>query len=327
MLDEAMLPVLAGQVPPEWAGNIYCQLMAVCHDLNDVPRARHWTAATQRWCDSFASAVMFVGVCRMHRVQLLQIGGQWREAEIEASLARCELAEMNLAVVAEAHYQLAELHMLAHDLAAAEHGYRRAKDFGRDPQPGLALLRAAQGRTDEAAADLEICLADNAHSPFRRARLLNAYVEIALADGDISAAARACDELGEIAVRYATSGFITWADHARGALLLAQGLPEQALVVLRDAHRRYCEIPAPYEAAGVRVLMSQAHGQRGDGQASAVELDAAIRTYHELGAKLRIRQLGALGKQAWLPGGLTAREAEVLAQIMAGATNKPTRTV
>lgn len=322
LLDEAMLPVLAGQVAPEWAGNIYCQLMGVCHDLADVRRARQWTAATQRWCDGFASAVMFVGICRMHRVQLLQVGGLWPQAESEASIVCAELSGMNVAVVGEAHYQLAELRMLADDLAVAEQGYQRAGDLGRDPQPGLALLRVAQGRTAEATEGLRIALADSAQSTFRRARLLAAYVEAALANDEIPAATRASAELGEISARYARSGFTTWASHTRGAVLLAQGQPDQALALLQDAFGRYCDIPAPYEAARVRVLMAQAHGLLGDADAAAAELAAAARTCTELGAALQIRLLSEFRWHTEIPGGLTAREAEVLTQIAGGATNK-----
>ncbi|MGI8627390.1 MAG: LuxR C-terminal-related transcriptional regulator [Geodermatophilaceae bacterium] len=322
LLDEAMLPVLAGHVAPDWAGNIYCQLMGVCHDLADVRRARQWTAASQRWCEGFASAVVFLGVCRMHRIQLLQTAGQWSQAEAEASIACAELADMNVAVVAEAHYQLAELRMLADDLVAAEQGYQRAGQLGRDPQPGLALLRLAQGRTDDAAAGLRLALADSANAPFRRARLLAAYVEAALANDEVPAAARACADLGEIAARYTTPGFITWAGHARGAVLLAQGQPEAALPVLLDAHRRYCDIPAPYDAARVRVLVSEAYRLLGDADSAAVALAAATGTCVELGAKLQTRLLDQRRRNAELLGGLTAREIEVLAQITQGATNK-----
>lgn len=322
LLDEAMLPVLAGQVAPDWAGNIYCQLMGVCHDLADVRRARQWTEATQRWCEGFASAVVFLGVCRMHRVQLLQIDGLWTQAQSEASIACAELAGMNVVVVGEAHYQLAELRMLADDLAAAEQGFQRAAELGRDPQPGLALLRLAQGRTAEAATGLRIALANSANAPFRRARLLAAYVEIALADRDIPAAAAASEKLTEIAAKYATAGFITWAGHARGAVLLEQGQPEQALPILLDAYRRYCDVPAPYDAARIRVLVSVAYGALGDADAAAVQLAAATHTCADLGAALQIRFLSEGRRNTDVPGGLTVREVEVLTHIAGGATNK-----
>lgn len=322
LLDEAMLPVLAGHVAPEWAGNIYCQLMAVCHDLADVRRARQWTAATERWCDSFASAVMFVGVCRIHRIQLMQLHGDWMRAEREASIACVELAEMNVMVVAEAHYQLAELRMLRDDLAGAEESYRRAGALGRDPQPGLALLCLAQGKPAEAAAGVRSALSESTNGPFRRARLLVAHIEIALKAGDVNAAGRACDELEDIASTYGTAGFRAWACHARGAVLLAQGHPAESLPVLREAFGRYSDMQAPYEAAGVRVVMAEAYESLGDTGAAELERDAAAATCAQLGAALQIRRLSERRARPGLPGGLSVREVEVLTHVADGATNK-----
>jgi DNA-binding CsgD family transcriptional regulator len=291
LLDEAMLPVLAGQLEPEWAGNIYCQLMAVCHDLADVRRARQWTTATERWCDGFPSAVMFVGICRMHRVQLLRIEGDWARAQAEATIACAELAELNVAVVGEAHYQLAELHRQRNDLVDAERAYGRAQELGRDPLPGAALLLLAQGRPGDAATMLRTALADAQSDPFRLARLLAAYVETALANDDLESAAGASDELSGIATTYASSGFLAWADHFRGAVLLAQGRPEAALEVLRTALAAYVAMGAPAEAATVRILIDDAHRMLDDTDAHP-------------------------------PGGLTDREAEILVQVASGATNK-----
>lgn len=321
LLDEAMLPVLAGQLEPEWAGNIYCQLMGVCHDLADIERARQWTAATERWCEGFPSAVMFGGICRMHRVQLLRIGGDWARAQAEATIACEELADLNVAVVGEAYYQLAELRRLRADLVGAEHAYQRARELGRNPQPGAALLLLAQGRADDAAAAVLTALAEDAHDPFRRARLLAAHVEIALAGADLRSAVHASEELGTIATTFASAGFRAWADHVRGAVLLAQGKPKAALQVLRDALRAYSEMRAPYDAATVRILIGEAHQLLGDTEAAALELDAATATCAELGAQLPIRR-PVPRRPVNLPGGLTDRESEVLAQIAAGASNK-----
>ena len=49
-------------------------------------------------------------------------------------------------------YQLAELHRLRGETDEAEAAYRQASECGHYPQPGLALLRVAQGRVDAAAA-------------------------------------------------------------------------------------------------------------------------------------------------------------------------------
>lgn len=137
LLDEAMLPVLSGDVQPEWAGNLYCRMMQLCHEMGDLPRAQHWTALTERWCRGYAPSVMFTGICRVHRVQLLQVQGEWARAEEEAQRAVADLADLDVAVAAEANYRLGEVHRLRGDLAAAEAAYRRAHELGRDPLPEI----------------------------------------------------------------------------------------------------------------------------------------------------------------------------------------------
>lgn len=322
LMDEAMLPVLAGQVAPEWAGNIYCQMMAVCHDLADFGRARQWTDATQRWCEELPSAVMFLGICRIHRVQLMQLAGQWARAEAEATVACTELAEMNLDVVAEAHYQRAELLRLRDHLPAAEREYRRAEEFGRNPQPGLAMLRVVQGQVDQAAASLRVALADIAATTPRRAPLLVAQGEVALATGDLATAVQADRELAEIADRLPTPGFIAWSRHTSGAVALAQDQPREALDHLRAALQAYGQQEAPYHAARVRVLLADALEGLGDARAAIAERDSAVAVFAQLGARQQLRLLAAGRTPPHLTVGLTGREAQVLREIATGKTNK-----
>jgi ATP/maltotriose-dependent transcriptional regulator MalT len=322
LMDEAMLPVLAGQVQPEWAGNIYCQMMAVCHDLADFNRARQWTTATQRWCEELPSAVMFLGICRIHQVQLMQLGGQWARAEAEVSVACTELAEMNVDVVAEAHYQRAELFRLRDDLPAAEREYRRAEKLGRNPQPGLALLRLAQGQVDQAAAGLRVALASIPAATPRRARLLVAQAEIALAEGDLATAIDADRELAQIADRLPTPGFTAWSHHTSGAVALAQDQVQEALDHLQGALQAYGELEAPFHAARVRVGMADALERLGDAKAAEAERDSAAALYAQLGARQQLRLLANRRQLTHLAVGLTEREAEVLSQIAAGSTNK-----
>ena len=322
LLDEAMLPVLAGEVQPEWAGNIYCQLMAVCHDLADFGRARQWTAATERWCEGLSSAVMFVGVCRMHRLQLMQISGQWAQAEVEASVACHELAELNVSVVGEAHYQLAELCRLRDDLQAADEEYRRAAELGRDPQPGLALLRLARGQAAQALTDLDVALAESRAEPFRRARLLLAHADVALALGDLAAAARTSAELATIADRYPTPGFAAWARHVRGAVAVAEGHASDAMPDLTAALTAYDRLDAPYQAASVRLLVAQAYDLLGETEAAQAERSAAVARFERLGARLQLRLLDEAGSTARRPAGLTAREVEVLGRVAEGGSTR-----
>jgi DNA-binding NarL/FixJ family response regulator len=322
LLDEAMLAVLSGELDPEWAGNIYCHLMAAFHELADVRRAAEWTEATSRWLAGLPAAVLFTGICRVHRSQVMTRKGAWAQAEREAALVCQDLADLHVAGAAEGHYQLGELRRLRGDLAGAEAAYRRAHGLGRDPQPGLALLRLAQGRTATAAASIRAALTAAVHDRLARAQLCAAQVEIALAAGDAETAGRACDELTTTASTYGSSGLEAAALQARGALLLAGGRVEAALPTLRAACRRWRELDAPYDAARVRLLLAEAYRALGDADAATRELDAAEAAFERLGATLDAAGIAALRGRPALPGGLTGREAEVLALVAAGRSNR-----
>ena len=322
VLDEAMLPVAAGRVTPEWVGNIYCQLMGICHDLADLRRARYWTDATERWGNRLTSAVMFLGVCRTHRVQLLVVAGEWSRAEDEAWQVCHDLAEMNVIAVAESHYQIGEIRRLRGDLAGAEGAYAKAHQFGRDPQPGLALLRLAEGRVDAAASSIRSGLAGDSLDPFARARLRSAQVEIALADGYIDSAMEAAEELGLIASTYSSPGFEAWAWEATGAVLAARDEHADALRQLRTAVRRWSELDAPYHTARARVLAAHAYRALGDHEAADRELDSAAASFDLLGAVGDSQRVGSIRSNRVFPGSLTTREVEVLSCVAAGQSNR-----
>jgi DNA-binding NarL/FixJ family response regulator len=322
LLDEAMLAVLSGELAPEYAGNIYCHLMAAFAELADVRRAAEWTEATGRWLATLPAAVLFTGVCRVHRSQVLQRKGAWAQAEREATLVCQDLAGLHVAGAAEGHYQLGELRRLRGDLDGAEAAYLQAHALGRDPQPGLALLRLAQGRAATAAASLRAALAAVTADRLARAWLCAAQVEVALAAGDPETAGRASEELGRTASTYGSSGLEAAALQARGAVLLAGGRPEAALPTLRAACRRWQELDAPYDAARVRLLLSRAYQALGDTDTAGRELDAAGTVFERLGATPDLDQVAALRGRPALPGGLTGREAEVLALVAAGRTNR-----
>ena len=96
-----------------------------------------------------------------------------------------------------------------------------------------------------------------------------------LAVGDVQAARDAAGELTEIAERYDTPALRAVADHARGAVLLAEGDARAAVVALRGAWQAWRELEAPYEAARVRVLVGLGCRALGDEEAAAMELEAA----------------------------------------------------
>jgi len=321
LLDEAMIGVVAEEVSPDWAGNIYCHLMALCWELQDIRRAATWVEATAEWLKGLPAAVVFTGVCRVHRTQILHLQGAWDRAEAEALLVASTLDGIHTASAAECHYALGEIRRLRGDETGAEAAFRMAHERGRDPEPGLALLRLAQGRTSAATASVRAALAANP-GRLARPRLLAAQVEIALAAGDVETAESAAAELEDSARVYRTSGLQACALVARGAVLLAQGHADQALAILRRAATRWRDINAPYERARTRVLLARAYRELGDDDHASLEMEAARSEFEHLGAVVDARRIAGWPDSRTRPGGLTSRETEVVALIATGMTNR-----
>ncbi|MFD1212892.1 LuxR C-terminal-related transcriptional regulator [Arthrobacter sp. GCM10027362] len=317
-LDEAMLPVLAGQLPPEWAGEIYCTVIHACHELADLHRMRAWTQATEQWCGKFTGEVVYSGICRIHRLQLLSTEGGWEAAEHAIAQSGSELVGRNNWVAGEAFYQLGEIRRLRGDYAGAGEAYARARDLGIEPQPGESLLQHAAGKEEAAWAGL--CAALAGRDRLACARLLEAAVEIALARGAADEAERLCGQLEETASVFDTAGLRAWAGQARAAVLIAQSRYAEAVPVLQAAAGEYRGLHARYETARVYELLAQAHRGLGQADAAAADTATALAIYRQLGALPDAHRLDG----ARLPGGLTEREADVLACIAAGASNKET---
>ncbi|HET9423607.1 MAG TPA: helix-turn-helix transcriptional regulator [Nocardioides sp.] len=319
LMDEAMLPVLANRVSADWAGNIYCTIMSICYDVMDLGRAREWTRATERWLSDFSDAVMYLGVCRAHRLQLHAVEGAWSEVEREAAEVERDLLDLNLEAVAETAYQLGETYRLRGLSDLADACYRKAAERGREPQPGASLLRLATGDAEGAWSTVCTALSSAGPDPFACARLLRAQVEIGLAAGHVGAAVAAANRLDEIRQRYRTPGFAAWADQARGAALLAEGAPGDAVRPLSDAAAAYRRIAAPYDAARADLLLARAHRAQGDDDTAAAHERAAAEAFEALGVP---RPWDGEVSAGTLPGGLTGREAEVLVAVAAGGSNR-----
>jgi len=323
LLDETMVMVTAGELSPLVTGLMFCSVIGACQQVYAFDRTREWTAALTRWCEGQPEMVAFAGVCQVHRAEILQIQGAWPDA-IDAARRACARAQgTDRRAAAAAFYLQAELHRLRGKHAAAENAYRRASLLGLDPQPGLALLRLAQGSIDVAVVAIRR-VAGTTTDRLKRMSLLPAYVEIMLAAGEVQDARNACRELEDIARCLETEVPSAFAAQARGAVALAEGKGQAALGPLRRAFDLWQRIEAPYAAARVRMLIGLACRALGDEDGASLEFDAARAAFEHLGATLDLAQVASLTKGARSGDGhgLTRRELQVLRMVAAGGTNK-----
>lgn len=313
-LDQALLPVMAGQVSAEWGGDIYCSVIHLCYELADYSRMRWWTDALAAWCAGLSTSFMYSGIVRVHELQLIIAEGGWKQAEEELAHLGERLRHAHAWIAADCFYELGDIRRRQGNKSGAAAAYAMARRLGIDAQPGSALLLADAGKDEEALTDLRAALADRGR--LGRAWLLLPLVEL-LAPRDLDGAEVYCCELEGTAAYYGTAGLIAWAHHARGTLLTAQGRWIQSLPEFEAAAQGYRSQHLRYELARIHERISSVRAALGETGAADAEraTAAAIRT-----------QLGAAPSS--LPNvdhalnGLTAREVEVLGCVLSGSSNR-----
>jgi DNA-binding NarL/FixJ family response regulator len=322
LVDEVLVAATAGELSPVMTGIVYCNTIAFCQDAYELGHSRAWTEALTAWCERQPEMVAHNGLCLVHRAEIMQLRGAWGDALDEARRAAERYAQgvLNQIACGKAHYRQAEVHRLRGDFGPAEGEYRLASRCGCEPQPGLALLRLAQGEEETAAGSIRRAVGETTR-PLKRAGLLPAYVEIMLAAGERDRARAAGEELAEIAATQSSDALHALSAHARGLVCLAEGDAQEALIALRRAAEIWQRLGAPYESARARVLVAVACEALGDGDATALELDAARAVFAELGAAPDLARLDAQ-PAAGDAHGLTGRELEVLRLVAAGRSNR-----
>jgi DNA-binding CsgD family transcriptional regulator len=324
LLDEAMVAVTADRVSPVTVGIVYCAVVRTCHLAFDLDRAREWTGVLSRWCATQPDLVPFRGQCLVHRAQVLAMEGRWPEATEELARARERLADPpDQPAFGMAWYETGELLRWQGRHGDAEDCYQRASRYGHPPQPGMLLLRLAQGRDSEARSAVDAALAMTT-SVADRWRLLAASSEVCCACGDPAEARVAADELDAVAREQSGPWMRAIAATAVGCVLLAEGAPRDAGAVLRRAWETWRELRVPYEAARVRILLGEVCAALGDTDGALLEWDAARYAFDELGAVDDLARVTArlTPETPSRPSGLTDRELEVLRLVAQGRTNR-----
>jgi tetratricopeptide (TPR) repeat protein len=285
LIDEAMAAAVSGELGPRVTGRIYCNMMGTCEKLADYQRAAEWSEAARRWCEPHAGSG-YPGICRVHRAEIMRLRGSWSDAETEALHAADELKGFYHIAAGEAFYEIGEIRLRMGDLARAEEVFRQAHELGRDPVPGLALVRLAEGKIDVARALIDRAVADRPEGSLERARLLPASVQIALAAGEVDLARAAAAELAAIAGRYGSTALQASAAQARGAVQLAESATDEAVPTLRRACKLWQEVQLPYETATTRLLLAGAYRAKGYSEDAELERQAAMSTFKGLGADI-----------------------------------------
>jgi DNA-binding CsgD family transcriptional regulator len=325
LLDEAMVAVIAGDVAPILAGDIYCSVLEACQETFDLRRAYEWTTSLAQWCASQPDLVRYRGECLLYRAEVMQLRGNWDHAAQDAHDA-CGLLTSGEGrpMAGAAFYRVGEIHRLRGEFTKAEAAYARANERGRKPYPGLALLRLVQGQVDAAAVSIRGVLVDT-RAPAARARVLAAAIEILLAARDLDNARAATGELTDIANRIGARLLHAAAAHATGAVRLAQDDVGGASTALRQAWEIWRDLEMPYEEAHTCLLLAAVCEKRGDEDGRRLELETARRLFTQLAAEPCLARIAEQSEPAFSHrrvGSLSEREAQVLRLLAAGKTNR-----
>jgi ATP/maltotriose-dependent transcriptional regulator MalT len=322
-LDQMLVLATGAGANPQAVGQVYCAAILVCRGCLDVERSVEWTQALDAWCATQPDLVPYRGQCLVHRSEVLQLRGDWQEAseEIDSVITLMSATPTDVAT-GLAMYQRGELHRVRGEFGRAEEAYREALKAGHDPQPGLALLRLAQGRAQTSLVSLRRALEENTYV-FTRARLLPAAAAAAISTGELADAHAFADELGAAAQCHDSAYLRAVAAETAGAVCLAEGDAAQSLTLLRRGLHEWLSVRAPYEVARCRVLVARACRLLGDTESAQMEAQAAAQVFTELGAHHDLSLLVAdTPGSAVRQDGLTPRELEVLRALATGQSNK-----
>ncbi len=321
LLDEAMVGVSTGEVSAIFAGHTYCSLIEACQEISDFGRVAQWTTTLTTWCDAQVGLVPFTGQCAVHRAQVMAVRGAFAQAvdELDGAVARY-VSSAAPAAAGLACAEKGELLRIRGEYDAAEEAFQQAVGFGHDPQPAQALLSLARGRTDAACAAVRRVLREP-RDPIHRSQLLAGAIDVLVAANDLDAARPLVAELGVVGDAFDSSSLRAMAGYARGTLALAEDRPEDAQDALRPALQTWRALDWSYETARTQVLMGRALRGMGDEESAAAELEAAAYSLAAIGATPLAQEVERLLAPGPLPGGLTAREAEVLRLVTTGRSN------
>ena len=283
LLEEVGVAVTSGDLDPLSTGIVYCELVCALQGLAQYDAAEEWTETMERWSRSSAIGSLH-GRCRVHRAEILRLRGDCGEAEREALGALEELRPYLRRELGWPLSELGRIRLRRGDTEGAEEALLAAHRAGWDAQPGLALVRLAQGDPAGAAAsirealDRPLLVPSKERPPandLQRAPLLEAEVEIEIAAGDVERARAAAGELNLIADRFQSKALGAGATLAEARVRLADGDGAGAEQLFSEAAQAWTEVGAPYEAALARLGLAEALRMGGRSRQADLEQEAA----------------------------------------------------
>jgi tetratricopeptide (TPR) repeat protein len=292
LLDEAMAMAISGELSPLIVGTTYCNMISMCAKIADYKRAGEWSDQAVRWCQPHSES-LFPGICSVHRAEIMRVRGDWAAAECQAALAATRCLGYGAVVGAEAYYMMGEIKLRRGEFAEAETLFQEAHQRGRQPIPGMALLRATQERPDAACSLIDRALS-GCSTDLDRIRLLPAGVEIALTSRDVATARSRADDLVALAKQFESTVFFAHAEHAAGTVALAEDNVEAALALLTGARQKWQAAAMPYEEARTRICMATGYWKEGERDLAELEARAARSTFDRLGATADLRRADGL---------------------------------
>ena len=291
LMDEAMLAAIAGDVTPMVVGRSFCNMLAVCDQTGDIRRAGQWSEEADRWCSDNDHGP-YPGVCRVFKAELLWQKGEWVRAEAEVMRASDELG-MLTDVVGEAWYQYGEMRLRVGDEAKAEEAFQSALVRGREPVPGYALLLARRGDIAPGIDLLERTLRSPNLTPWARARILPALIELTLEADELARAQEAVEELEEVGRLARSELFAAQALAGAGRIARARGHSAEAIEALQGAVRMFTALGLPFEAARARTDLASAYRDDGAVTMADIELKSALAEFKRLGAVVESQMIGS----------------------------------
>ncbi len=296
LLDEAAVAAVSGEIDPLSTGIVYCEVICGLQALAQYDLAEQWAEAMEQWHPGQPVGSVH-GRCRVHKAEVLRLRGECAEAHQEILRACDELRPYLRRELGWPLTELGRIRLRMGDLEGAQEAFLEAHEAGWDPQPGLALVRLRQGDLPLSADSIRDALEHPRNVPskewppnteLRRAPLLEADVEIAIACGDLTRARRSAEELRAIAKRFESNALAASAALAEGNVLLAAGNAGAARAAFDVALQAWNDIGAPFEAALSRMGLGNALRAAGEEHQAIMEFKVARAAFEHMGAALHV---------------------------------------